>query len=65
MLYDLCDLAGKGNVDLALEKTELGLLDLYSGCGGMSTGLCFGAHFAGVKLVSASYLIITNYLQMC
>ncbi|XP_065000871.1 DNA (cytosine-5)-methyltransferase CMT2 isoform X3 [Musa acuminata AAA Group] len=42
----------KGNVDLALEKTELGLLDLYSGCGGMSTGLCFGAHFAGVKLVS-------------
>ncbi|CAL9115496.1 unnamed protein product [Musa textilis] len=42
----------KGNVDLALEKTELALLDLYSGCGGMSTGLCFGAHFAGVKLVS-------------
>ncbi|XP_064998182.1 DNA (cytosine-5)-methyltransferase CMT2-like isoform X3 [Musa acuminata AAA Group] len=42
----------KGNVDIALEKTELGLLDLYSGCGGMSTGLCFGAHFAGVKLVS-------------
>eukprot|EP01018_Ginkgo_biloba_P005150 Gb_13672 [translate_table: standard] len=28
------------------------LLDLYSGCGGMSTGLCFGANLSGVNLVT-------------
>nr|GMD71538.1 DNA (cytosine-5)-methyltransferase CMT3-like [Ipomoea batatas] len=33
----------------ALEKT---LLDLYSGCGAMSTGLCLGADNYGVKLVT-------------
>ncbi|PWA80759.1 bromo adjacent homology (BAH) domain protein [Artemisia annua] len=31
-------------------KSELTLLDLYSGCGGMSTGLCFGAKLSGVDL---------------
>lgn len=36
----------------ASERTELALLDLYSGCGGMSTGLCMGAHIAGVNLVT-------------
>lgn len=35
-------------------KPELKLLDLYSGCGGMSTGLCFGANLSGVNLVTAS-----------
>lgn len=35
----------------ALEKT---LLDLYSGCGAMSTGLCLGADNYGVKLVTVS-----------
>eukprot|EP00268_Persea_americana_P017969 TRINITY_DN18797_c0_g2_i7.p1 TRINITY_DN18797_c0_g2~~TRINITY_DN18797_c0_g2_i7.p1 ORF type:complete len:892 (-),score=136.39 TRINITY_DN18797_c0_g2_i7:1238-3835(-) len=33
-------------------KAELALLDLYSGCGAMSTGLCFGAKFAGADLVT-------------
>lgn len=33
-------------------KSELTLLDLYSGCGGMSTGLCFGANLSGVRLVT-------------
>ncbi|XP_020573746.1 DNA (cytosine-5)-methyltransferase CMT2-like [Phalaenopsis equestris] len=33
-------------------KAELSLLDLYSGCGGMSTGLCLGAKAAGIKLVT-------------
>ncbi|KAL5856359.1 hypothetical protein ACOSQ3_003817 [Xanthoceras sorbifolium] len=28
------------------------LLDLYSGCGAMSTGLCIGASLSGVKLVT-------------
>ncbi|XP_073114206.1 DNA (cytosine-5)-methyltransferase CMT2 isoform X2 [Elaeis guineensis] len=40
------------NSSCASEKTELALLDLYSGCGGMSTGLCMGAHVAGVNLVT-------------
>lgn len=31
------------------------LLDLYSGCGAMSTGLCIGASITGVKLVTVSY----------
>ncbi|KAK7360619.1 hypothetical protein VNO77_02626 [Canavalia gladiata] len=35
-----------------LHKTELELLDLYSGCGGMSTGLCLGAKTASVNLVT-------------
>lgn len=34
------------------EKT---LLDLYSGCGAMSTGLCLGANTCGVKLVTVNY----------
>nr|XP_015639451.1 DNA (cytosine-5)-methyltransferase CMT2-like isoform X2 [Oryza sativa Japonica Group] len=33
-----------------LEKMELSLLDLYCGCGGMSTGLCLGARGGGVNL---------------
>lgn len=37
--------------DRLLEKT---LLDLYSGCGAMSTGLCLGADNYGVRLVTVS-----------
>ncbi|CAK9172482.1 unnamed protein product [Ilex paraguariensis] len=33
-------------------KSELTLLDIYSGCGGMSTGLCLGAKLSGVDLVT-------------
>ncbi|XP_012573783.1 DNA (cytosine-5)-methyltransferase CMT2 isoform X2 [Cicer arietinum] len=33
-------------------KTELALLDLYSGCGGMSTGLCLGAKTSPVNLIT-------------
>ncbi|KAJ9678558.1 hypothetical protein PVL29_020666 [Vitis rotundifolia] len=33
-------------------KPELALLDIYSGCGGMSTGLCLGAKLSGVDLVT-------------
>ncbi|CAN6558877.1 unnamed protein product [Malus baccata var. baccata] len=33
-------------------KSEVRLLDLYSGCGAMSTGLCLGAHLANVNLVT-------------
>ncbi|KAK2968575.1 hypothetical protein RJ640_006766, partial [Escallonia rubra] len=31
---------------------EVTLLDLYSGCGAMSTGLCLGANLSGVKLTT-------------
>ncbi|CAL5188227.1 unnamed protein product [Lathyrus oleraceus] len=34
------------------EKTEWTLLDLYAGCGAMSTGLCFGASISGINLVT-------------
>ncbi|XP_051137815.1 DNA (cytosine-5)-methyltransferase CMT3-like [Andrographis paniculata] len=33
-------------------KPELALLDIYSGCGGMSTGLCAGAKLSGINLVT-------------
>ncbi|KAL0393740.1 UNVERIFIED_CONTAM: DNA (cytosine-5)-methyltransferase CMT2 [Sesamum latifolium] len=33
-------------------KPELALLDLYAGCGGMSTGLCIGAKLSSVNLVT-------------
>ncbi|KAH9753141.1 DNA (cytosine-5)-methyltransferase CMT2 [Citrus sinensis] len=33
-------------------KAELALLDLYSGCGGMSTGLCLGAKLSCTNLVT-------------
>ncbi|MCL7031854.1 hypothetical protein MKW94_007959 [Papaver nudicaule] len=33
-------------------KSELSLLDLYAGCGAMSTGLCLGAKVGGVNLVT-------------
>ncbi|OMO79806.1 hypothetical protein CCACVL1_13403 [Corchorus capsularis] len=34
------------------EASQVTLLDLYSGCGAMSTGLCLGANMAGLKLVT-------------
>ncbi|KAJ7527101.1 hypothetical protein O6H91_16G037000 [Diphasiastrum complanatum] len=36
----------------SVSKYDLSLLDLYAGCGGMSTGLCMGASLAGVNLVT-------------
>jgi len=33
-------------------KAKLTLLDLFSGCGGMSTGLCLGAKVSCVDLVT-------------
>ncbi|CAA0820434.1 DNA (cytosine-5)-methyltransferase CMT2 [Striga hermonthica] len=38
--------------DIKSTEPELALLDLYSGCGGMSTGLCLGAKHSGVNLVT-------------
>lgn len=39
---------------------EMKLLDLYSGCGAMSTGLCLGANSTGVKLVTVRALIFPS-----
>ncbi|KAI3523188.1 hypothetical protein L1887_01246 [Cichorium endivia] len=34
------------------QDSQMTLLDLYAGCGGMSTGLCYGTNISGVKLVT-------------
>lgn len=39
-------------------KEEVKLLDLYAGCGGMSTGLCLGANLANVNLVTVSLSLL-------
>lgn len=48
------------------QKKEKFLLDLYSGCGAMSTGLCMGASLSGIKLtkvfVPLPHFIILLYL---
>lgn len=36
------------------EKLQMKLLDLYSGCGAMSTGLCHGVNLAGVNLITVT-----------
>jgi DNA (cytosine-5)-methyltransferase 1 len=45
---------GESSQNNGSEKSEWSLLDLYSGCGAMSTGLCFGASISGIKLVTVS-----------
>ncbi|XP_024193536.1 DNA (cytosine-5)-methyltransferase CMT3 isoform X1 [Rosa chinensis] len=40
---------------------ELKLLDLYAGCGGMSTGLCLGARLSNVNLVTRWAVDINEY----
>ncbi|OVA18480.1 Chromo domain/shadow [Macleaya cordata] len=42
----------KNDPSRQLDKSELALLDLYSGCGGMSTGLCLGAKLSPINLVT-------------
>ena len=43
------------------DKAELALLDLYSGCGGMSTGLCVGSKLSCVNLVTVIFEVIWFY----
>jgi hypothetical protein len=40
------------------------LLDLYSGCGAMSTGLCLGANLSGLNLVTVSSIILLSHLKI-
>ncbi|GFP94292.1 DNA (cytosine-5)-methyltransferase cmt2 [Phtheirospermum japonicum] len=45
-------------------KAELALLDMYSGCGGMSTGLCFGSKACGVDLVTVRNESADDFLDL-
>lgn len=38
-----------------ISQSSMSVLDLYSGCGAMSTGLCFGASMSRLNLVTVSY----------
>ncbi|KAL7256033.1 hypothetical protein ACSBR1_010043 [Camellia fascicularis] len=44
--------AAKSSQVSNFEDSTMTLLDLYSGCGAMSTGLCLGASISGLKLVT-------------
>ncbi|XP_037458716.1 DNA (cytosine-5)-methyltransferase 1-like [Triticum dicoccoides] len=41
---------GEANSESDAAATKATILDLYSGCGGMSTGLCLGAVIAGLQI---------------
>ncbi|KAF5735727.1 Chromomethylase 1 putative isoform 3 [Tripterygium wilfordii] len=50
---------GDGQVDCG--KSNVTLLDLYSGCGGMSTGLCLGANMSNLNLVTKWAIDVNPY----
>lgn len=61
------DVNGRSEVDSQLKNAfhreenkepELKLLDLYSGCGAMSTGLCLGGVLSGSNIVTVSPLLL-------
>lgn len=43
------------------QRSEMTLLDLYCGCGAMSTGLCLGANLAQTKLVTRWAVDLNKY----
>ncbi|KAF3588489.1 hypothetical protein F2Q69_00026370 [Brassica cretica] len=43
------------------QQKEKFLLDLYSGCGAMSTGLCMGASLSGIKLIKKWAVDINSF----
>ncbi|RHN41251.1 putative DNA (cytosine-5-)-methyltransferase [Medicago truncatula] len=49
------------NTNIANTKPELKLLDLYSGCGAMSTGLCQGGILSGSKMVTMSFIYLLAF----
>ncbi|KAL0369393.1 UNVERIFIED_CONTAM: DNA (cytosine-5)-methyltransferase CMT3 [Sesamum angustifolium] len=55
------DVVTVGFSELEEPTGERTLLDLYSGCGAMSTGLCLGANSCGVKLVTKWAVDINQY----
>lgn len=51
---DTSTISSESSSDNTTGNSEMRLLDLYAGCGAMSTGLCIGASLSGVKLVTVS-----------
>ncbi|XP_044461565.1 putative DNA (cytosine-5)-methyltransferase CMT1 [Mangifera indica] len=49
---DTSTISSESSSDNTTGNSEMRLLDLYAGCGAMSTGLCIGASLSGVKLVT-------------
>ena len=49
---------GEANSESDAPATKATILDLYSGCGGMSTGLCLGAVIAGVQMETVQFYLI-------
>ncbi|XP_042480640.1 putative DNA (cytosine-5)-methyltransferase CMT1 isoform X2 [Macadamia integrifolia] len=47
--------------DESKSNADFTLLDLYSGCGAMSTGLCLGANLSGINLVTKWAVDINKY----
>lgn len=45
---------GKSSDVCRFQDSNMTLLDLYSGCGAMSTGLCFGASMSGLNITTVS-----------
>ncbi|RZC93599.1 hypothetical protein C5167_007641 [Papaver somniferum] len=45
-------------------KPVMTLLDLYAGCGGMSTGLCMGAAASDVNLITVRCMKAEDFLQL-
>lgn len=62
-------LSSDSDIDQSTVKVEIdskiSLLDLYSGCGAMSTGLCHGAHLSGLKLQTVRYNCVLVVLRLC
>ncbi|XP_047330828.1 DNA (cytosine-5)-methyltransferase CMT3 [Impatiens glandulifera] len=56
---DVVDDASKDEVNK--KDGELALLDLFAGCGAMSTGLCLGSNIRGVNLVNKWAIDINKY----
>ena len=56
-----------GDVDLetssSMPERTATLLDLYSGCGGMSTGLCLGAALSGLKLETVIFYLFICWIE--
>ncbi|KAI3818877.1 hypothetical protein L1987_12698 [Smallanthus sonchifolius] len=46
------------------KRSEMRMLDIYSGCGAISTGLCLGANMADVNLVTVVTKLTWIYLLM-
>lgn len=45
---------GESSKVCKFQESKKTLLDLYSGCGAMSTGLCFGASMSDIRLSTVS-----------